>query len=234
MPRPLLITAALSIAVAQSPPWRTSMGDCWTNVSCDRALIISHGGQWDLQYPYDSLPAFQRAYTTGTDSVKGDLRVSKDNVSMVMHSSPIEIYESIPCAGKRVEDTLAADLEKCTMALSNQTFISVNTLLEWAADKVIVSECGWVEAGASQECPQLRRLPPVLCVKESTDIARAISTIIEANATDRAFLEVHPSDLASLVPTLPGWEQVWFREFALVERWLVSRPRALPFEPPSL
>ena len=71
-----------------------------------------------------------------------DLRVSKDNVSMVMHSSPIEIYESIPCAGKRVEDTLAADLEKCTMALSNQTFISVNTLLEWAAGKVIVSECG--------------------------------------------------------------------------------------------
>ena len=63
---------------------------------------------------------------------------------------------------------------------------------------------------------------------------RAISTIIAANATDRAFLEVHPSDLASLVPALPGWEQVWFREFALVERWLVSRPRALPFEPPSL
>ena len=41
---------------------------------------------------------------------------------------------------------------------------------------------------------------------------RAISTIIAANATDRAFLEVHPSDLASLVPTLPGWDQVWFRE----------------------
>lgn len=48
----------------------------------------------------------------------------------------------------------------------------------------------------------------MLCVKESTDIARAISTLIEANATDRAFLEVHVSDLVSLVPTLPGWERV--------------------------
>lgn len=171
-PKQAVALAALVGVAAQAPPWRTSMSSCWTNVSCDRALIISHGGQWDLQHPYDSMPAFQQAYISGTDSVKGDLRVSKDGVSMVMHSSPIEIYESIPCAGKRVEDELAADLEKCKMALSNYTFISVPTLLAWAANKVIV----------------------MLCVKESTDIARAITTIIEANATDRAFLEVHVSE----------------------------------------
>ena len=182
------VFALAGVASAQSPPWRTSMSDCWTNVSCDRALIVSHGGQWDLQKPYDSFPAFQQAYATGTDCVKGDFRVSKDDVGMVMHSSPIELYESIPCAGKRVEDELAVNLEKCTMALTNYTFISAPSLLDWASEKVIV----------------------MLCVKESTDIARAISTLIEANATDRAFLEVHVSDLVSLVPTLPGWDQVWY------------------------
>ena len=107
---------------------------------------------------------------------------------MVMHSSPIEIYESIPCAGKKVEDELASDLEKCTMALSKDTFISAPALLHWASEKVIV----------------------MFCVKESTDIARAITTLIEANATDRAFLEVHVGDLVSLVPSLPGWDQVWY------------------------
>jgi hypothetical protein len=184
----IVALATACAAASAAPPWRQSMQNCWTNVTCDRALIISHGGQWNLSSPYDSLPAFETAFLSGSDSVKGDFRVSKDNIGMVMHSSPIEIYESIPCAGKRVEDLSAAELEKCTMALTNYTFISVPTLLAWAAEKVIV----------------------MLCVKESTDIARAISTLIENNATDRAFLEVHVSDLVSLVPTLPGWEQVYF------------------------
>jgi hypothetical protein len=188
MIRTALLFSLWSTVVAISPPWRTSMDNCWTNVTCDRALIVSHGGQWNLSFPYDSLPAFQTAYLSGSDAVKGDFRVSKDGVGMVMHSSPIEIYESIPCAGKRVEDTLAADLEKCTMALTNLTFISAPEMLAWAHEKVIV----------------------MLCVKESGDIARAITTLIENNATDRAFLEVHVADLVNLVPTLPGWQQVYF------------------------
>jgi len=184
----LLLLPLLGAADASSPPWRTSLATCWTNTSCNRALVVSHGGQWNLTFPYDSLPAFETAWTTGADAVKGDFRVSKDNVGMVMHSSPIEIYESLNCVGKKVEDSLAKDLEQCRMAASNFTFISVPEMLAWAKAKVIV----------------------MLCVKESRDIARAIQTLIENNATDRAFLEVHVSDMANLVPTLPGWESVYF------------------------
>ena len=32
-----------------------------------------------------------------------DFRVSKDNIGVVMHSSPVEWYESINCRGKYVE-----------------------------------------------------------------------------------------------------------------------------------
>jgi hypothetical protein len=34
------------------------------DVTCMRALVISHGGDWGLDYPYDSMPAFQRAGAT--------------------------------------------------------------------------------------------------------------------------------------------------------------------------
>jgi len=49
-------------------PWRTRMtgpDSCWTNVTCNRALIVSHGGDWDpVFYPYDSFPAFRKAWKT--------------------------------------------------------------------------------------------------------------------------------------------------------------------------
>jgi hypothetical protein len=84
-------------------PWRASLESCWTNTSCRRcagrrfrrecapirsnaplgarrALAVSHGGDWDLSRPYDSFPAFVKAFEDGTDAVKGDFRVSKDNV----------------------------------------------------------------------------------------------------------------------------------------------------------
>ena len=78
-------------------PWRKAIagtnGTCWTERSCNRALTVSHGGDWDLQFPYDSLPAFQRAAQMGADAVKGDFRVAKDNIGMVMHSSPVEVLK---------------------------------------------------------------------------------------------------------------------------------------------
>lgn len=55
-----------------------------------------------------------------------------------MHSSPIEVYESINCYGKHVENMTAAECEQCQMAITNYTFISVPTLLDWAQDKVNV------------------------------------------------------------------------------------------------
>lgn len=176
---------------AAAPPWRTSMDVCWTNASCVRALLVSHGGAPDYTTrPYDSFEAFKMAYNDGTDAIKGDFRVTRDNIGMVMHSSPIELYESVDCAGKRVENMTAEDAMKCKMFPTNQTFISVPILLDWAKEKVIV----------------------MLCVKEKTDIARAISTLIENNATDRAFLEIRTNDLAEQVLNAkpPGWNSVYY------------------------
>jgi hypothetical protein len=49
----------------------------------------------------------------------------------------------------------------------------------------------------------------MLCVKESRDIARAITTIIESNATDRTFLELRLGNLQSVI-NLPFFDQVFY------------------------
>jgi hypothetical protein len=64
-------------------------GTCWTDAACNRSLIVSHGGDWNLVAPYDSLAAFERAFDKGADCVKGDFRVAQDDVGVVAHSSPI-------------------------------------------------------------------------------------------------------------------------------------------------
>ncbi len=94
----LIFSALLMIAArgqeGYDGPWRKAIagnGTCWRERSCNRALTVSHGGDWDLQFPYDSLPAFQRAAQIGADAVKGDFRVAKDNIGVVMHSSPVEV-----------------------------------------------------------------------------------------------------------------------------------------------
>jgi glycerophosphoryl diester phosphodiesterase len=150
-------------------PWQQSMtGTCWTDTSCNRSLIVSHGGDWTLDAPYDSLLAFERAFDKGADCVKGDFRVAQDNIGVVAHSSPILYYESPQCMGKLIENMTSAEVTECHLTITSQTYITVPHLLEWARDKAIV----------------------MLCVKEQRDIARAITTIIENNATDRSFLEL--------------------------------------------
>lgn len=57
--------------------WRKSLdgeGSCWTDRTCERVLTTAHGGEWDLQNPYDSMPAFERAYNDGADAIKGGTR----------------------------------------------------------------------------------------------------------------------------------------------------------------
>jgi len=169
-------------------PWRTSLKDCWTNASSPRALIISHGGDWGVENPYDSMGAFEKAASEGSDCVKGDFRVSKDNVGVVCHSSPIQWYESVSCQGKKVEELTAAEITKCKMATSSWTFMTVPDLLKWSAEKVIV----------------------MLCIKNNNDMARAISTIIEAGAQDRVFLEVRVPHLLTEVMNSPNWQQVYY------------------------
>lgn len=129
---------------------------------------MSHGGDWNLEFPYDSLPAFERAFLDGAEGVKGDFRVSKDNVGVIMHSSPIEWYESPECEGQLVENMTVAQCTSCKMALTNFTFRSLPEVAAWSKGNVIL----------------------MLCVKRSEDIARAISSLIELNITDNAFLEI--------------------------------------------
>ena len=48
-----------------------------------------------------------------------------------------------------------------------------------------------------------------LCVKRPEDIPRAVQTIIDNNATDRAFLEIKIPDFVALYEKAPNWDQVY-------------------------
>ena len=94
MARRLTFAASLLVTLADASydgPWRSSFESCWrqnitaSDDGCNRVMTISHGGDWDLASPYDSLDAFKRAASKGADVVKGDFRVNADNVGMVMH-----------------------------------------------------------------------------------------------------------------------------------------------------
>jgi len=177
-------------AVYDQEEFRRSLSVCWTENSCGkRVMVTSHGGDWDVRNPYDSLGAFQRAYENGADAIKGDFRVSSDNIGMVIHSSPILLYESPNCYNVKVEETTASDLQQCKMEVTDYTFTSVPNLLSWADQKINV----------------------MLCVKESSDVARAISTLIENNATSRAFLELSIGEMFNLeVQNIQGWDQIYY------------------------
>lgn len=118
-----------------------------------------------------------------------DFRVAKDNIAVVMHSSPVEFYESLNCRGKLVEEMTSEECTTCQMEITSYTFITVPQLLSWADGKINV----------------------MFCVKESRDIPRAISSLIEYDATHRAFLEVHLDDLfAQETNQTPGWDEVYY------------------------
>jgi glycerophosphoryl diester phosphodiesterase len=139
--------------------------------------------------PYDSLPAFEKAFDKGSDVIKGDFRVNADNTGMVMHSSPIEYYESIPCGGKKVELMSTKQCESCRMLESEDYFISAPELLTYGDQRINV----------------------MFCVKLDSDIPRAISTLIETGSTHRAFLEVGLGPFLTTVQNkVRGWDQVYF------------------------
>lgn len=188
----LTITLAIigcAFADDYSGPWRQSFNSCWLDRSCERVMTISHGGDWNLANPCDSQAAFTRAYDHGADMIKGSFRVSKDNIGVVMHSSPIEAYESLNCYNKKVEEMTAAECTQCKMEITDYTFTTVPDMLAWSAG----------------------RATAMFCVKRSEDIPRAITTLIDNNATDRAVLEIHVNDLLAL-PTgnTPHWDEVFY------------------------
>ena len=192
----LVLTVSSQEMPEYQGPWRQSLDGssaCWTENrnECNRPLYVMHGGDWDIKHPYDSFPAFQSAYNYGADAIKGDFRVNAQNEGMVMHSSPILAYESPHCYGKKVEEMTTAECETCKMEITNYTFISAKTLLDYANGKVNT----------------------MFCVKERTDIPRAIESLVEYNATHRAFLEVGLADYVATVSAdtaAPHWEKVYF------------------------
>jgi hypothetical protein len=75
------------------------------------------------------------------------------------------------------------------MIIPDYTFVSVPTVLSWADSTVNF----------------------MFCVKETADIPRAITTLIENNATSRAFLEISVSEMLDLVSNnVYGWDKVYY------------------------
>ena len=113
----------------------------------------------------------------------------RDNVAVVAHSSPILIYESPECAGKKIELMTAAEVTGCHLLGSKtETYQRVDDLLTWARGRTVV----------------------MLDVKSSPDFPRAIETAIAAGAEDDLFLEVTTGDFNKIVVGAPGWERIHY------------------------
>ncbi|HEX9100778.1 MAG TPA: hypothetical protein VF997_01175 [Polyangia bacterium] len=172
-----------------APDYYNSLAHCWTDATCARAMLVTHGGDWDVAAPYDSHTALVRAVQRGSDGIKGDLRVTADNVAVITHSSPIQGFESFDCAGQLVEQMTAAEVTACHMLGSKtETFQRVDSLLRWARGRTVV----------------------MLDVKVPTDLPRAIEVGLENQAQDTLFLEVHQSDYFQYVVGTPGWDQLHY------------------------
>ncbi len=172
------------------PSHKASLGVCWTDKTCNRAMIVGHGGDWTpTGAPYGSMAALVAAYEHDVDSVKIDVRVTKDNVPVVAHSSPFEAWESLDCYGRKVEDMTAADFEKCHFSSkSSEAYQRLDTMLAYAKGKMTVQ----------------------LCVKDAKDYARTIAQVLTSNAEDFVYLEVSTADLTEKLPSLAGSSQVYY------------------------
>jgi len=156
-------------------------------------MVIVHGGDWDITQgiPYDSAPAFARGWQNGADMVKGDFRVCKENVGVIMHSSPIEWYESVECRGKIVDDMTVAQCEACPMATTSFNFTSVPEQLSWSKDRINF----------------------MFCLKQNEKLPRAISSLLEYDAQHRSIIEVKLTylvDMYNLSVRPEGWDSVYY------------------------
>ena len=107
-----------------TPAWKTSLRVCWTDVGCQRALAMAHGGLWDTSSaPYDSNAALAATHAADFDAVKIDVRITSDDVPVVAHSSPLNWYESLDCTGLVIENSTAAQVTAChRFPSSSETF----------------------------------------------------------------------------------------------------------------
>ena len=213
-------TAASEDIPPPPPTHLDSLDVCWSDVGCPRAFVISHGGEWDGDNPYDSKGAFERAWTMGADGIKTDLLVTKDNVAVVAHSSPIEPWESDECKGRKIEEMTADEVTACVLFPSEAaTYQRVDDVLEWARGKLTI----------------------MLTVKDSSAFARAISTVLEHDAADFVYIETRMDNLENAVIQSPDWEKLRYNaeigslaELDALEK-AVALPRVLfcEFAPPE-
>ena len=170
--------------------YRNSLSVCWTDATCKRAMIVAHGGDWTATtVPYGSMGAAVAAYDHGVDAVKLDVRVTKDDVPVISHSSPIEIYESLDCYNQRIEDMTAAQVTGCHFVQkSSESFQRLDTVLGYLRGKMVVQ----------------------LTVKLPADYARTIKEVSTLGAQDFAFLEVSTADLQTVLPAIPGSNQIYW------------------------
>lgn len=195
----------------------SSLASCWTDAACPRVMAIAHGGAWDLTgAPYDSNAALRNAYDLGCDGVKIDVRVTADDVPVIAHSSPIEYFESLDCAGRRIEELTADEVTRCHRLPSlTERFQRLDDVLNDLRGKLAVQ----------------------LCVKRSVDLQRTIDEIHAQSAEDFAFIELDPIHMETLIPTLAGADTVWYlvniaSSLGEVDTLLdvVRNPRAFLFE----
>jgi len=170
--------------------YRDSLAICWTDARCKRVMAVGHGGAWSaLGAPYDSNAALAAAYTQGMDGVKIDVRVTRDNVPVISHSSPIQIYESLDCANKKIEEMTAAEVTRCHRFPSGtETFQRLDDVLEYLRGKMTVE----------------------LTVKRSADYARTIAEVLARRAEDFAYLEISTAELRDQIPKITGGDRVYY------------------------
>jgi hypothetical protein len=135
---------------------------------------------------------------------------------VISHSSPLEIYESVDCYNKKIEDMTAAQVTQChRFPSTTETFQRLDDVLTWLRGKMVAQ----------------------LTVKLQSDYARTIAEVHTLGAEDFAFLEISTADLQTLIPTLTGADTVWYlidigTNLAVVDVLLdtVKNPRAFLYE----
>lgn len=197
--------------------YRNSLSVCWTDATCKRALSVAHGGEWTFSgNAYDSNAALAAAYANGADGVKIDARITKDNVAVVSHSSPLQLYESVDCYNKKIEEMTAAEVTKChRVTTPAETYQRLDEVLNALRGKLVVQ----------------------VCVKLQVDTAKIAAAVLAAGAEDFAFLEISTSDLQTLVPPIPSNNKLWYlinvsSNLAEVDTLLdtIKNPRAFMYE----
>jgi glycerophosphoryl diester phosphodiesterase len=179
-------------AEEEEAPWeyvRGSLASCLLDPRCHRVGIESHMGAWTAAIPGNSMAAYRRAWELGADAIEADIRVSRDGVPFMIHDDAITLYESILCAGKVVSESDASEIDGCLLLPSlTETIPSFDEFVTWARGKILIH----------------------LDVKESDDVQTMVEQIVAYGAEDFVFIAISGGEAATLLPTIPDADRVYF------------------------